>query len=199
MGNIINFNPISEEQKNLAEQTKLAQELKKQIRSLTRGTYRDPDDETYYVLEDNYRRNVNDARKKQTMDICEQLKELVLDLDINLQPKDSDQIIDITFDNSTGQITKITNTNNPGYQLDSYLLSKNQMKDYKLKRVVLTENKSIRGIGDGAPEYDPQYNIEALNTIDCDPEKNCTCTFYTSEKVSLDNPFSGMRASNKLG
>lgn len=192
MGNL--FTTISDEERDLQIQSNRARQLQRDIQyieyTITDQTVKG---ERILNLITQYLNNVNDARKRQTSQICEQVSKFAYKLKTELIPKDETKSIDIRFDGN-GQIVSIENGTDSNYKVDNETLHYNQIPNNQLTYLYLN-NKENNYIGFGKP-FD-NYS-EDLYQINCDPNDNCTCTFQTREK-SVYNPPPVLKSATKLG
>jgi len=195
----------SEEEVELQNQQKRATELLRNI-NIIKGAYLtnlETGNKQIQALQENYRKNIVSARRKQTELACQRATRFVLDLQDRVQTDDGTKDTIIKFNGINdlgvvGQINSISNSNNPDYQLSNQLLMINQMKDNALTELRLFTDGTIEGINNITAT---DYNGEAFDNINCDQDKKCTCILtLTGEEVtvlpSLSTP---IRSSLKRG
>jgi len=202
MGNILNSKQTFSEQeiyiRDLQAQSLRARQLQREIDNLQR-TVADQSvrSERILALVRQYSENVNEARKRQTGEICAKVSKFASKLNTELIPEDQNQNITIRF-NTNGQIQEIQNATDLNYRVDEDTLPLNQIPNNQLTYLYLNQrpfasNYSYIGFGVLTDEFS-----EDLYQIKCDSNDKCECTFHTREKTEY-NPIPLLRSATKLG
>jgi len=150
-------------------------------------------------------------RQNKSPTICERYAEFLLGIEDKIAPQNSDDNAYISF-NDNGEVKQIRNAQykdtGESLKLDNLnaeLFQKNQNDQNSLRTILLRNDGSISGynLNRNSDESNPILRSlfgsdRILKIIDCDTDKNCTCTF--SQPPLLEKVKSiTMRAATKTG